>query len=131
MPEGHKFRFLIDKAEPPAIHEWLLTESADLTKVVSIKADATRRWGLALACKTQLNHIRRFIAHEWKRGDSEGWFLQAKFLRVIIRVSLKLRDSDLFGSAITMDPMLISVAAWKEVGSTMEIRQSLLPYRKW
>ena len=131
IPEGHRFKFLVENAEPLQIDEWLGSEYVSLSNMDSIKMDSTRRWGVLLACKTRLDNIRHWTTHEWNRTDSEAWCRQAQSLLVIVRICLKIRDTEAFGAAITMDPMMLSVAGWKEIGSTMELAKFVTSYRKW
>ena len=133
MPQGHQFKFLVENADPLALHEWIRSESTNLpaSKVDPTKMDATRRWGLTLACNCQLNNIRIRITNEGDPGDTQAWYRQPVSLEVIVSLSLKLKDPELFGAAITMDPVRLSLAAWKEIGSLMDLPSFLSSYRKW
>ena len=121
MPEGHRFKFLAENADPQALHEWIEAEVADLhlSGVDLTKMNKTKLWGLELACKTQLNNISRLIASDKKRRCPRAWYWQT--LDPILCVSLRLRDPDLFGHAVTLHPSRLSLSKWEEIGSTMEL----------
>ena len=95
------------------------------------KVAALRRYGLGLACHLQLQNISRWITEEWQAGDglTQAWRTQNKVLALVARASLKLRDSELFRSAITMEPLMISIEDWKEFGQTMDLANFRTDYR--
>ena len=131
MPAGYQFQFMAENMKPISLHHWLISESANLstTEVNPTEKEATRRWGIALTCKYQLASVRSWMNRNGR--DSGQWWVQAKVLEVVVTVSLKLRDSDLFGAAITTNPMMISLEEWKTIGSTMELAKFRSSYRKW
>lgn len=131
MPEGHRFRFLTENADPQALNEWIRTQSADLDQsgVDLTGTEMNVRWGLALACKNQLTNIGSWIASDLYRGDPEEWYRQSNMLEAVVYASLRLRDLDLFDKAVTLNPRMLPLTKWQDVGSTMELA-NFLSYRK-
>ena len=131
LPKGHQFKFLAKIAEPSDLNGWIKTESANLSAPEDPATDASRRSAMTLACNLQLENLRRWVANGRKHGDSEAWVRQTKLLDEVIDASLDLRDSNIFGSAIIMDPMMIGVAQWKQIGRKMDLVNFRSSYRKW
>ena len=123
MPEGHRFQFLTENADPQALHEWIKTQSTDLQlSAGDLTGTGTNgRWGLIFACKTQLNNIRTWVAGALNGGTPEAWDWQSTQLEAIICASLMIRSPDLFEMAITLDPRLLPLTKWERVGSTMKL----------
>ena len=123
MPEGYRFKFLTYNADPQALHDWINTQSANVQPLVMDRAgaDPNVHWGLALACKTQLNNIGTWLATDFIRGVPREFNQQTKMLKAVIRASLGLRDLDLFQRAVTLHPRLLSLSMWEEVGTMIEL----------
>ena len=130
MPEEYRFRFLTENADPQALHEWIQTQSADLQPSGTdlTGTDTNVGWGLALACKIQLNNISTYVASRSSSRDPEEWDGQSNLLQAVVCTSLRLRDPDLFEKAVTLNPRMLPVTKWEEVGSTMELAD-FLSYR--
>ena len=130
MPEEYRFRFLTENADSQALHEWIKTQSADLRPSgTELTGPGTNvGWGLALACKTQLNNISTYVASRSNGRDLEEWDGQSDLLQAVVCASLRLRDPDLFEKAVTLNPRMLPVTKWEEVGSTMELAD-FLSYR--
>lgn len=125
MPEGYRFKFLTANADPEALHDWIKTQSADLppSETDLAGADPNARWGLGLACKTQLNNIGAWLTTGSSRGIVREHKEQSAMLEAVFRASIRLRDSDLFQKAVTLNPSMLSLDMWEELGSTMELAQ--------
>ena len=123
MPEGYRFKFLTDNADPQALHDWIETQSADFPPPGTdpAGAESNARWGLVLACKTQLDNIGTWIASGSGWGDPEVVKQHSGMLDAVVCASLRLRDSDLFKTAVTRYPRMISLTMWERVGSMMEL----------
>ena len=131
LPKGHQFQFLAETAEPLPLSDWIQAESGNLSAPEEIATGVTRPWGVTIACQIQLNHIRRWMVNERKHGDSDAWVQQTKILNVVIDASLDLGNSDLFGSAMTVEPLMISLGQWKQIGRKMDLVNFRSSYRKW
>ncbi len=141
MPEGHRFKFLTDNADPQALHDWIKIQLADLqpSQVTLAGSDTDTRsdlagtdpnvhWGLALACKTQLNNIAIWFASDPNRVDPDQSKRQSQMLEAVVCASLRLRNPDLFERAVTWYPRMLSLTNWEEVGSMMDLAD-FLSYR--
>ena len=130
MPQGCKFKFLTENLDPQELHEWITTQTADLQQSGLDRAatDQNVRWGLAQACKTQLNNIATWIAQDLCDKKPQMRNQQTSMLEAVVCGSLRLRDPGLFGKAITLDPYMLPLTKWEEVGSMMELT-NFLSYR--
>lgn len=122
MPEGHRFKFLTDNADTSELHDWIKTQSAEIrpSELDLPGTDTNLRWGLASACKTQLNNIATFAANLSHSADPESYDRQGEMLEAVFSASLVLRDPDIFGTAVIWNPRMLSLEKWKEVGSSIE-----------
>ena len=123
MPEGYRFKFLTENADPQALHDWINTQLLDAqsSEMDLAKADPNVRWGLTLACKNQLKNIDTWLFRELRRGNNEDYHRQADMLKVVVRASLRLQDIELFQKAITLSPRMLKLPFWEEVGSMMDL----------
>ena len=123
MPEGYRFKFLTENANSQALHEWIKAQLTDLqpSRLHLTGTDTNVRWGLTLACKTQLTSIDTWIASGLDRENPEAWNRRSNQLEAIVSASLRLGDPDLFGKAINLNPRMLSLTEWIEVGNTMEL----------
>lgn len=131
MPEGYRFKFLTENANSQALHEWIKTQSTGLLppRLDLTGTDTNVRWGLTLACKTQLKNIDTWIASGLDRGNPEAWDRRSNQLEAIVRASLRLGDPDLVEKAITLNPKMLPLTGWIEVGKMMELA-NFSSYRK-
>lgn len=125
MPEGYRFKFLTDNADSQELSEWIKTQSVDIqpSKLDVAGTDKTTHWGLALACKAQLNNITTWLSSGLCCRDPESRRRQSSMLEDVVCASLRLRDPDLFKNAITSNPRMLSLTKWEEIGSTIELDQ--------
>lgn len=126
MPEGYRFKFLTENTDPQALHEWIETQLQDLQVSELNPAgadgeDPNVRWGLALACKTQLNNIGTLFADSVSHGNPTELNRQSGMLETVVCASLRLRDLDLFKEAVTLNPRMLSLEFWEEIGGTMDL----------
>lgn len=123
MPEGYRFKFLTDNADPQALHEWINAQSADFqpSDTDPTEVDPNVRWGLTLACKTQMNNIGTWFASGSGCTDPEVVQRYSGMLDAVVCASLRLRDYDLFQQAVTWNPRMVSLTMWGRVGSMMEL----------
>lgn len=123
MPEGYRFKFLTENANSQALHEWIKQQSTDIqpSRLDLTGTDTNVRWGLTLACKTQLKNIDTWIDSGSDRGNPEAWVRRSNQLEAIVRASLRLRDPDLFEKAINLNPRMLPLTKWIEVGHTIEL----------
>lgn len=128
MPEAHRFRFLTENADPPALHDWIKTISAEIepSKMDLAKTDPNKLWGLKLACKTQLNNIKTWLANPASHGFPQEADRMSDMLEATVSTSLILRDPDLFEKAVRLNPRMLSLARWEKVGSIVELAQFFL-----
>ena len=133
MPGAQDFDFMVEIANPEGLHNWIMSESALLSAsgVDATEVEADRRRGLRTACKIQFHNIRRWVETKGKLVNTKGWYQQAKFLELVLVVSLKVRDSELFGDAILSGPEMLSLASWKMIGVAMNGADFSPSYRKW
>ena len=122
MPEGFRFRFLTENADPQALHDWIKAESANLRQSETDLSgpDPNARWGLALACKTQLNNITTCFAGELDKGDPTVATRYSDMLGAVVCASLRLQDPELFQMAVTLNPKMLFLTMWEEIGSMMD-----------
>ena len=130
MPQGYKFKFLMENLDPQTLHEWLRTQIADLLEsgLDLAATDTNVRWGLALACKTQLDTLVTWIAQKSCHKEPQLRDQETNMLEAVVCGALRLRDLNLFEKAITLDPRLLSLTKWEEIGRMMELA-NFLPYR--
>ena len=123
MPEGYRFKFLADNADPQTLHDWIKNMSADLRPLETnlAWADSNVRWGLTLACKNQLINISTWLASKSSSRDRQENERQSDMLAAVVCTSLRLRDSDLFQQAVVPNPRMVSLTRWEEVGSAMDL----------
>ena len=134
MPEGHRFKFLTNNADPETLHDWIKTQSAEIqpSETDLTRADSNEHWGLALACKTQLKNIDTWLDTnpEWKFSD-EGLQESVRYsdmLEAVVSASFRLQDADLVQKAVALAPRRLSLAMWEDIGSTIELAH-FLSYR--
>lgn len=127
MPAGYRFNFLIDNADPDVLHDWINTQSAGIQPSEMDLAGAVpnMRWGLTLACKTQLKNIGTQLdtVHNGNAShqDHEESIRQTEMLGAVVRASLRLQDANLVQKAVAIAPRWLSLTMWEEVGSTMNL----------
>ena len=123
MPQGHRFKFLNENVDPLTLQEWIESESADfqLPEGDPTKMEKRKLWGLAQACKSQLNNIYTWLTSNLNGRDPDEWYRQSHTLEAIVRVSIMLRDPVLFGEAITLNPAMLSLVKWEEIGCTIDL----------
>ena len=130
MPQGHKFKFLTENLDPQTLHEWITTQIADLQQpgLDLATTDTNVRWGLALACKTQLDNIATWIAQDMFAKKPQLRNQETNMLEAVVCGSLRLRNLGLFEKAITLDPRVLPLTKWEELGNMMEL-PNFLSYR--
>lgn len=123
MPEGYRFKFITENANSQTLHGWIKTQSTDLqpSRLDLTGTDTNVRWGLTLACKTQLKNIDTSIASGLDSSNPEAWVRQSDQLEAIVRASLRLGEPDLFEKAVNLNPRMLPLTGWIEVGNTMEL----------
>lgn len=127
IPEGYRFKFLTDNTDPEVLHDWIKSQSAGIqqSEMDLTGADPNVRWGLTLACKTQLKNIGTWL--DTNPGcDSRGEDLResirhSDMLEAVVSASVKLQDADLVQKAVALAPRRLSLAMWEEIGRTMEL----------
>ena len=127
MPETYRFKFLIVNAESQALHDWIVSQSADLqpSEIALAEADPNVRWGLKLACNTQLSNVNEWLSSDLSPRDSRECSSQCELLGAVVCASSKLRSPELFHYAILLNPGMLSLTAWEEIGSTIDLRHFL------
>lgn len=127
MPEGYRFKFLTNNADPEVLHDWIKTQSAGIqpSEMGLTRADPNVRWGLALACKTQLKNIDTWLDTnpECKSSDKglQESIRYSDMLEAVVSASIRLQDADLVKKAVALAPRRLSVTMWEEIGSTIEL----------
>lgn len=126
MPEGYRFRFLTENADLQALHDWIKEQSAELQLSENdlTGADPNVRWGLTLACKTQLNNISTSFASKLGQGDPTVVSRYSEMLGAVVCASLRLQDPELFQMAVTHNPRMLPLTVWEEIGRQMDLAQS-------
>lgn len=126
MPETYRFKFLIVNADAHALHDWIISQSADLQPSENALAEADpKRWGLKLACTTQLNNVDEWLTSSLGPRDARECSSQCELLGVVVCASSKLRSPELFHHAVLVNPGMLSLTAWEEIGSTIDLRHFL------
>ena len=123
MPEGYRFKCITQNADPQALHDWIDTQLADAqaSEMDLARADPNVRWGLTLACKTQLKNIDTWLVRDFSPGNPEEYFRQSDMLKAVVRASLRLQDLELFQKAVTLSPRMLKLSFWEEVGTSMDL----------
>lgn len=124
MPEGYRFRFLTENADLQALHDWIKEQSAELQLSENdlTGTDPNVRWGLTLACKTQLNNISTSFASKLGQGDPVTRY--SEMLGAVVCASLRLQDPELFQMAVTHNPRMLPLTVWEEIGRQVDLAQS-------
>ena len=127
MPETYRFKFLIVNAKDQALHDWIVSQSAELqpSEIARAEADPNVRWGLKLACKTQLSNINEWLSNNLSPRDARECSSQCELLGAVVCASSKLRSPELFHYAVLLNPGMLSLTAWEEIGSTIDLRHFL------
>ena len=127
MPETYRFKFLIVNAKAQALHDWIVSQSADLqpSEIALAETDPNVRWGLKLACKTQLSNINEWLSSSLSPRDAQECSSQCELLGAVVCTSSKLRSPELFHYAVLLNPGMLSLTAWEDIGSTIDLRHFL------